>query len=136
MFHHGFYAFFLILSFGFGGIVLLFGFLATKFIFKKPKKKPPKLKDITALIPKVTTEQEALDLIDKFFTHFSDLNKHTKKKDEWLQIIQDIAKLEFVDVDKAAEIREKLIKINPTFQKDISESIGLALKTKKPNPQG
>lgn len=131
MFHHGFYALFLILSFSFGTVVLIFGFFATRILFKKQKKKPITLNSFNALIPKITTTQRALELVDIFFSKFRIVQP--KQKDLWLETLKNLARSEFIDTNKTADIREKLIKFNPDFQEEIAECIGIALKTKNAN---
>ena len=131
MYNSGFYALFLILSFGLGSIVLVFGLVTRNLFDHKPKPKPLTLKAFRKLIPNAKTKEDALGLIEKFSTTFGIIAPESEDKQEWLDIVRELVSLEAIDTDKAAEVREQLITKNPNLQKDIADSVGIALKTKK-----
>ncbi len=131
MYNQGFYALFLLLSFGIGFCMLIFGLFARSLFNRKPKPKPLTLKTFRELIPTATTTQKALELVDTFCEKFGIIAPNAKNKDEWLDTVRELTSLKTIDTDEAAKIREQLIKINPNIQKEISDYVGMALKTKK-----
>lgn len=131
MYNQGFYAVFLLISFGFGFVVFVFGFFMQSLFDKKPKLKPFTLKDFRKLIPKAKSQDQAHDLIEQFVKKFGLFAPNSSDCQEWLDVVKELTSLESIDTDKAAEIREHLSAKNPTIKKEISDVIGLALKTKK-----
>lgn len=131
MYNQGFYAVFLLISFGFGFVVFVFGFFMQSLFDKKPKLKPFTLKDFRKLIPKAKSQDQAHDLIEQFVKKFGLFAPNSSDCQEWLDVVKELTSLESIDTDKAAEIREHLSAKNPAIKKEISDVIGLALKTKK-----
>ena len=131
MYNQGFYAVFLLISFGFGFVVFVFGFFMQSLFDKKPKLKPFTLKDFRKLIPKAKSQDQAHDLIEQFVKKFGLFAPNSSDCQEWLDVVKELISLESIDTDKAAEIREHLSAKNPAIKKEISDVIGLALKTKK-----
>ncbi|MBR2494368.1 hypothetical protein [Helicobacter sp.] len=131
MYNQGFYTVFLLISFGFGFVVFVFGFFMQSLFDKKPKLKPFTLKDFRKLIPKAKSQDQAHDLIEQFVKKFGLFAPNSSDCQEWLDVVKELTSLESIDTDKAAEIREHLSAKNPAIKKEISDVIGLALKTKK-----
>lgn len=131
MFHHGFFALFLIIALAFGFITMIFSIVFV-LVFngkKKVKKKEYTLADLRAEIPKAKTLNDALGLIEEFQTKFRNIKPDLKE--EWLNTLAALVSVESVDIDKVAEIRERFIRINPNFKAEITECVGTVLKTKK-----
>ena len=131
MYNQGFYAVFLLISFGFGFVVFVFGFFMQSLFDKQPKLKPFTLKDFRKLIPKAKSQDQAHDLIEQFVKKFGLFAPNSSDCQEWLDVVKELTSLESIDTDIAAEIREHLSAKNPAIKKEISDVIGLALKTKK-----
>ena len=132
MFNHGFFALFLILAFGLGSLLLVFGVVArSAFGVRPPKPKQFTIKDFRALIPDAKTQAKALELVDMFIKKFNIIAPQSPQRQEWLDAVKELVSLDSIDTDKAAEIRERLISKNPNLQNDITQLVGNALKNKK-----
>ena len=131
MFNQGFYALFLLIAFGFGFIILVFGFFTRSLFDRKPRPKPFTLQDFRKLIPKAKSQSEAHELVEKFTKKFGLIAPNSSIKEEWLEVVKELTSLEVIDTDRAAEIREQLTAKNPSIRKDIADVVGMALKTKK-----
>lgn len=131
MYNQGFYAVFLLISFGFGFVVFMFGFFMRSLFDKKPKPKPFTLKDFRKRIPKAKSQAQAHELVEQFIKKFGLFAPNSSDREEWLDVVKELTSLESIDTDKAAEVREQLSAKNPAIKKEISDAIGLALKTKK-----
>lgn len=132
MYNHGFFALFLILAFGFGSVMLVFGIVArSMFGVRPPKPKQFTLKDFRELIPSATTQDKALELVNMFIKKFNIIAPQSPQKQEWLDTVKELVSLDSIDTDKAAEVRERLTSKNPNLQNDITQIVGNALKNKK-----
>ncbi len=132
MYNHGFFALFLILAFGFGSVMLVFGIVArSMFGVRPPKPKQFTLKDFRELIPSATTQDKALELVNMFIKKFNIIAPQSPQKQEWLDAVKELVSLDSIDTDKAAEVRERLTSKNPNLQNDITQIVGNALKNKK-----
>lgn len=129
MYNQGFYAVFLLISFGFGFVVFMFGFFMRSLFDKKPK--PFTLKDFRKRIPKAKSQAQAHELVEQFIKKFGLFAPNSSDREEWLDVVKELTSLESIDTDKAAEVREHLSAKNPAIKKEISDAVGLALKTKK-----
>lgn len=131
MYNQGFYAIILMIACGFGFVIFVFGFFMRSIFDKKPAPKPFTLKDFRKLIPNAKTQDQAQELIEQFVKKFGLFAPSSSDRQEWLDVVKELTSLEIIDTDKAAEVRERLSAKNPNIKKDISDAIGLALKTKK-----
>ncbi|MFC3847795.1 hypothetical protein ACFOPX_04505 [Helicobacter baculiformis] len=110
--------------------IFIIGLIYTYFQPPPPRAKPPSLKDLLSKFKILKTQEDFEAILENFTKHYTIFPKDAKEGD-WLELIEDIAESEYIDIDSTIKFGHDLENANPKLSKSIANTIGLALKHKK-----
>ncbi|PAF48123.1 hypothetical protein BKH46_02090 [Helicobacter sp. 12S02634-8] len=125
-----FYLFFWALAFL--GALFVMGCVLVYLVFQPSPPRPVSvtLENIQSLLSTLKKDQEFEGLLKVFLQHFKKLPSDTDPK-YWLEIIGKIASLEYFDTDRVAQLSQELQEANTEMEREIVDTIGLALKNRR-----
>ncbi|WP_415578394.1 hypothetical protein [Helicobacter burdigaliensis] len=106
---------------------------------EEQRKKENLLKNIVHLTsvlkgtPSEDAVQEVLEAFKNYFNPFTNYKKESKEYQERMDFISALAWCASVDIDSIVRYREELVKLNPSYKKEIETTIGSALKNRESN---
>ncbi|WP_104749118.1 hypothetical protein [Helicobacter cynogastricus] len=110
--------------------IFIIGLIYTYFQPPTPRVKVPSIRELSSNVKKLQT-QEDFDILFQNFTKYYFILPKNVKEGEWLSLIEEIAENEYIDIDSTIKFGHELEDANPKLQKNIANTVGLALKHKK-----
>ncbi|WP_104636828.1 hypothetical protein [Helicobacter felis] len=125
-----FYAIYWSVGFFLAFPIFIIGLIYTYFQPPAPRAQIPSIRELSDRVKNLQTQEDFDSLFQTFTQHYSILPKNAKEGD-WLSLIEEIAESEYIDIDSTIKFGHDLEGDNPKLQKNIANTVGLALKHKK-----
>lgn len=107
--------------------ILILGYIITPTRKIKVKAKPPKPKEILALLQKNDkSAKKGIALFEQYFIDAQSCDQET-----WFSILDKIALCKWIETTEVVQIQQRIIQANPTLQKEIETHISNSLKNRK-----